>query len=355
MRKIRILIAVLVVAGIAGGGAYWYFGGQRSAAGALTLYGNVDIRQVALAFNVAERITEMYAEEGERVKKGQLLAELDTRRFNNRVAQAEAQVAAQEQVVAAMVAGSRPEEIHQARESAEAARVEAHNAQVIARRQSDLRKRGLTSRENADDARAAAEAASARLRAAQAALDLVMKGPREEDIAAARARLRSLQAQLALDKNDLDDARLTAPVDGVIEDRILQPGDMASPQTPAFTLALDQPLWVRAYVEETDLGRIHPGMQATVTTDSFPGKHYQGWVGFISPTAEFTPKNVETPDVRTNLVYQVRVFVCNPNNELRQGMPATVTLPLHPAPGFKPGCGPAANETSSAALDAPAP
>ena len=355
MPKIKILIAVLVLAGIAAGGAYWYVGGPRTVSAALTLYGNVDIRQVALAFNVAERITEMDAEEGEQVKKGQLLAVLDTRRFNNRVAQAEAQVAAQQQVVAALVAGSRPEEIHQAQANAKAAEVEAHNAQVIAKRQADLQRRGLTSKENTDDARAAADAAAARLRAAQAALELITKGPRQEDIAAAKASLQALQAQLALDRNDLDDARLTAPVDGVIEDRILQPGDMASPQTPVYTLSLTQPLWVRAYAEETELGKIFPGMQATVTTDSFPGKQYQGWVGFISPTAEFTPKNVETPDVRTNLVYQVRVFVCNPNNELRQGMPATVTLPLHQTPGSKPGCGPAGNETSSATPDAAAP
>lgn len=177
MPKIKILVAVLVLAGIAGGGAYWYFGGQRTAAAGLTLYGNVDIRQVALAFNVAERITQMYAEEGDQVKKGQPLAALDTRRFNNRVAQAQAQVAAQEQVVAALVAGSRPEEIHQAKANAQAAQVEAHNAEVVAKRQANLRQRGLTSKENADDARAAADAAAARLRSAQAALDLITKGP----------------------------------------------------------------------------------------------------------------------------------------------------------------------------------
>lgn len=355
MTKVKILIAVLVLAGIATGGGYWYFGAHRTAAGALNLYGNVDIRQVALAFNVAERITEMYVEEGDRVKKGQVLAVLDTRRFNNRVAQSAAQVAAQEQVVAALVAGSRPEEIHQARASAQAARVQAHNARVTAKRQSDLRKRGLTSKENADDARAAADAAAARLSAAEAALELVVKGPRKEDIAAAKAGLRALHAQLALNREDLADARLTAPSDGIIEDRILQPGDMATPQTPVFTLSLTQPLWVRAYVEESDLGKIYPGMQATVTTDSFPGKHYKGWVGFISPTAEFTPKNVETPDMRTNLVYQVRVFVCNPDNELRQGMPASVTLPLRRSPGFVPGCGSAGNKTSSSTPVTPAP
>ena len=108
---------------------------------------------------------------------------------------------------------------------------------------------------------------------------------------------------------------------------------MASPVLPVFTLALDDPVWVRAYVDEPDLGKIQPGMKADVSTDSFPGKRYAGWIGFISPTAEFTPKPVETQDVRTKLVYEVRVFVHNPQGELRLGMPAVVTIPLpQPAP-----------------------
>ena len=129
-------------------------------------------------------------------------------------------------------------------------------------------------------------------------------------------------------ERDLADANLYAPTAGVIQNRILEPGDMASPQTPAYTLALTNPVWVRAYVAEPDLGKIHLGMAAAVATDSYPGKVYEGWVGFISPTAEFTPKSVETTEVRTALVYQVHIYVKNPNNELRLGMPATVTIPL---------------------------
>jgi HlyD family secretion protein len=107
---------------------------------------------------------------------------------------------------------------------------------------------------------------------------------------------------------------------------------MASPQRPVYTLALTDPLWVRAYVQEKDLGKVKSGMRAEVATDSYPGKRYQGWIGYISPSAEFTPKSVETTEVRSNLVYQVRVFVCNPQNELRLGMPATVTMPLNEQP-----------------------
>ena len=104
---------------------------------------------------------------------------------------------------------------------------------------------------------------------------------------------------------------------------------MASPGVPAFTLALSNPLWVRAYVPETYLGRIRLGMKASITTDSYPGREFPGWIGYISPTAEFTPKNVETPELRTRLVYQVRVYTCNSQNELRLGMPATVSVALN--------------------------
>ncbi len=107
---------------------------------------------------------------------------------------------------------------------------------------------------------------------------------------------------------------------------------MASPQRPVYTLALTDPIWVRAYVQGPDLGKLKPGMAAEASTDSYPGKHYRAWIGYISPTAEFTPKSVETTEVRSNLVYQVRIFVCNPQDELRLGMPATVTIPLGQPP-----------------------
>jgi HlyD family secretion protein len=101
---------------------------------------------------------------------------------------------------------------------------------------------------------------------------------------------------------------------------------MASPQKPVFTLAITNPKWVRAYVSEPDLGKLHEGMAAAIAVDSFPGRRFEGWVGFISPVAEFTPKAVQTEELRTSLVYEVRVFVQDPSDVLRLGMPATVYL-----------------------------
>ena len=164
--------------------------------------------------------------------------------------------------------------------------------------------------------------------AARQAYVLAVEGPRVEDIAAARAAYQAAQAATALAQRQFDDTRLYAPSDGVVEDRILEPGDMASPATPVLTIALLNPLWVRAYAPENELGRIRLGMKASVTADSYPGRTYEGWIGYISPTAEFTPKTVETPELRTALVYQLRVYVCDAHGELRLGMPATVRIDL---------------------------
>jgi HlyD family secretion protein len=329
-KRIKFLLPLLLILIVAGavGYRFWYRADSNNAGDILTLHGNVDIRQVKLAFNGSERISDMRFQEGDRINKGDLLASLDKTRLQHATDQAAARVAAQQEVVARLKAGTRPEEIRQSRAEVEAARITADNAERTSRRLADLTKRKLASQEQADNARAAADAAKAKQRAAEEALRLAEAGPRKEDIAAAEAMLKADQAQLALARRQLSDADLYAPADGVIQDRLLEPGDMASPQRPVYTLALTDPLWVRAYIGETDLGRIHPGMRATVHTDSYPGKSYGGWVGFISPTAEFTPKSVETREVRTDLVYQVRIFVCNPQNQLRLGMPAVATIDL---------------------------
>jgi HlyD family secretion protein len=324
-------IAVVVIVAVAIG--FWRARYTASAADHLVLYGNVDIRQSQLAFNDSERITALLVQEGDRVTNGQLMATLEAGRFEANVAKRAAVAAAQRQVVARLVAGNRPQEIRKAKADLEVASADAVNARLTAQRVRDLRAQSVNSQQELDDAQAALNAAEARRQAAQEAYDLMVIGPRQEDIAAAQATLQGDEADLALAQCELADAKLYAPASGVIQNRILEPGDMASPTKPVFTLALDDPVWVRAYVAETDLGKLQPGMKAEVTTDSFPGKRYAGWIGFISSTAEFTPKSVETQDVRTKLVYEVRVFAHNPQGELRLGMPAVVTISLsQPAP-----------------------
>ena len=217
----------------------------------------------------------------------------------------------------------------------------ADAATQLARKQ-QLRTVNRISVQEVDTARTRVETLQANLKAAEEEVSLVVEGPRQEDIAAAEASLAALAAARDLAAQRLEDTRLLAPAAGVIRTRILEPGAMAAPGAPVFTLALTDPLWVRAYISEPDLGLVHEGMRAEVRTDTLPDKTYQGWVGFISSTAEFTPKTVETTELRTKLVYRARIFVCDPQEELRLGMPVTVTLQPGPQPESAPApsCGP---------------
>jgi HlyD family secretion protein len=332
MRRVPLIAAVLAIAGAAG---FWWYAHRAGAPTELTLYGNVDLRQVDLAFNGSERVAAVEVQEGDRVHKGEVLARLETSRLEPQVAQAEAQAAAQRAVVERMHNGSRPEEIAQSRANLEQAQADAANARAQYQRKNDLLARNAGTQMDFDNAKAALDMAEARIKLNQSALDLTLAGPRKEDIAQAEAQLRGNEAQLAFLRQQLTDAELLAPVDGVVRSRLMEQGDMASPQRPVFSLALTDPKWVRAYVSEVDLGNVHPGTKATVTVDSFPGRGFDGWIGFISPIAEFTPKDVQTPELRTSLVYEVRVFVKDVGDDLRLGMPATVHLALTPpaAPG----------------------
>jgi HlyD family secretion protein len=330
MKRMLLIVVLLAVAG-AVAGVTWWFTHRNTTAAELALYGNVDLRQVALPFNNSERIADVLVQEGDRVQRGQVLARLDTSRLKPQVAQAAAQVAAQWQVAERLRKGSRPEEIAQARANVTSAQADAANERRQYERLKGLSERSagrIVSQQDVDNAKAAWDVAAAKLTVTQKALELALAGLRQEEVAEAEARLQAAEAQRALLQQQLADAQLVAPVDAVVHTRLLEPGEMASPQKPVFSLAITDPKWVRAYVSAPDLGKLHPGMAASVAVDSFPEQRFDGWVGFISPVAEFTPKAVHTEELRTSLVYEVRVFVQDPSDALRLGMPATVYLPL---------------------------
>ena len=326
---IFVLLFVILAGGVGSTVWYTYYQDKSEKRPALILYGNVDIREVNLAFNGQERIAKIRVKEGQMVKKGEFLATLETRRLSLYVDQIQSRIESLEYVIAKMEAGTRDEEIKKARADVEAIRVRVRNAGKTYERLRPLSKKALVSQDRADDAKALLDAEKATLKAAKESLALALAGPRKEDIAAKKAEWKAMKASLDIARQNLADASLYAPNRGIIRNRILEEGDMASPRRPVLTLALTDPVWVRTYVSETDLGKIFPGMNAMIQTDSHPDKKYEGWVGYISPTAEFTPKSVQTPDIRTQLVYQVRVFAKNPNMELRLGMPATVIIPLN--------------------------
>lgn len=334
MKRTTLIVSVVLALVVAGGLAWWLTH-RHKVATELVLYGNVDLRQVELAFNGSERVDTVLASEGDRVKRGQVLARLDTGRLTPRAAEAAALAAAQQQAVDKLRNGARPEEIDQARASVSAALADANDAREKYGRLAALSQSSsgrALSRQDLDDAKANAQSSAAKLAVNQQALRLQLIGPRREDIAQAEAQLAGDRARVALLQSELSDAVLVAPMDASVRSRLIEPGEMATPQKPAFSLAITDPKWVRAYVVETNLGDVHPGMKATITADAFPKRAFSGWVGFISPVAEFTPKSVQTPELRTSLVYEIRVFVKDPRDELRLGMPATVHLPLPTAP-----------------------
>lgn len=198
--------------------------------------------------------------------------------------------------------------------------------------------RQFVSQQQADSAKNALDGAQQRLKAADEAWRLAVLGPRKEDIAAAAATLAALDAAVAGLEHDIAEGELHAPEAGVIESRVLEPGDMASPQKAVFTLALVDPVWARVYLPEAALGRVPTGARASIATDSHPGRKLAGWVGYVSPTAEFTPKTVQTTELRSTLVYQARVFACDARDQLRQGMPVTVTIAYDQPPAQPRGC-----------------
>jgi HlyD family secretion protein len=334
LRDKRLVAGAMVAACIVAALLWWIFRPSQSSA-QLTLYGNVDLRQVELAFNDADRIEAVLAQEGDRVTQGQTLARLDTRRLLPQVQQMEAETAAQAAVVAKLHAGNRPQEIAEARATLDQATDEAANAHRQFERIESLWSasggQAAVSRQTVDDARTAMNSADARLEVQRKAYELAQLGPRKEDVDQAEAQLKANQGRLAVLRRQLADAELTAPINAVVRARLMEPGEMASPQRAVLTLAQTNPKWVRTYVSEVDLPRVRPGAAATVHVDAYPGRDFKGSVGFISSVAEFTPKTVQTTELRTSLVYEVRVFVTDPADNLRLGMPATVQVSLAPA------------------------
>ncbi|MGL4966014.1 MAG: secretion protein HlyD [Inquilinus sp.] len=330
--KTRIRIAGLVVIAAAVAAGWWFdlpgrLGWRQGQGDTLTLYGNVDIRQAELGFRVSGRLVEMKLEEGEAVTVGQVLARLDDRPFQDSVAAAKADVAARQADLDKLVAGPRAAEIAQARATVAEREADLENAKLAFDRTQQLRQSGNAPQSTLDQNQADRDMAQARLESDRQALELLLEGSRAEDIAAGRANLAAAQADLATAETSLADATLKAPADGIILSRVAEPGAIMAPSSVAYVLSLTRPVWIRAYVAEPDLGRVHPGLEVQVVTDTRPDRPYRARVGFVSPVAEFTPKTVQTPELRTDLVYRLRIIVDDADPALRQGMPVTVRVP----------------------------
>jgi HlyD family secretion protein len=301
----------------------WLFSGG----GTSQLYGDVEIRQVDLAFNAEGRVAIMLSQEGDEVHAGQLLATLDDATYTNALDLAQAKQDSAKAQLDLLLAGSRYEDIDHARAALASAQADLAHAKISYARQLSLSGRGATPQQLIDDARMALDSAQASVNGAQATLTELINGPRKQEIDEARAQFGAAQAQVALARTELGYTKLYAPVDGIIMTRVIEPGTVALPSDTVYSMANTAEIWVRAYAPETMLGRVAPGTLVKITGDTKGGKIYHGRVGYVSPVAEFTPKTVETPDLRTQLVYRLRVRVTDADAGLRQGMPVTVTLP----------------------------
>ena len=242
----------------------------------ITLFGNVDVRQVDISYRVPGRIETMFFEEGQYVPKGTLMTQIEKQPYIDEVDKAKALI--------------------------ESVRASLENAAEIAKRREELVGEGAVSQEDYQNAVTQKEVLIGQLKEAEAAYRVSAK--------------------------NLEDCEVASPSNGIILTRVREIGSVVKQADPVYTLSLTDPIWVRAFVPEPLLGEIYPDMPADIYTDSQNLPVYKGHIGFISPVAEFTPKTVETLDLRTDLVYRLRVIVDNPDWGLKQGMP--VTVKLHP-------------------------
>jgi HlyD family secretion protein len=295
--------------------------------GDLVLSGNLEVEDTQLGFKAAGRVVERAVSEGDTVKAGQAIARLDDAEQQSSLALQRANLAAAEAALAELEAGSRPQEIAAAAATLHRAEAERDRLRLEWTRQQDLHAKDVTSNRDFEAAEAQVKVAEAGVAEAAERLKLVQEGPRVETIRQARARVEQARAAVALAATQLDNTRLVSPLSGTVLSHNIEVGEYVAPGTPVVTVADTRHIWVRAYLNQPDLGRVRHGQKVVVRTDSFPGRDFTGTVGFIASEAEFTPKTVQTPKERVKLVFRLKVDIDNPKDELKPGMPADVILP----------------------------
>jgi HlyD family secretion protein len=339
-KRVRILLVVIVAA--AAVTVWWRTHRTTVDPHRLNLSGTIEVTQVDLAFKIPGRLMERIVDEGDTVAAGQVVARLDDVDQKLRVARAEAQAASAQAFLAKLESGSRAEEIAGARARLQQARAAARAAESRLKlalddlaRSKDLRAQEVISQQKFDELQTMYETALnsrqeavARVQSAKANLDLVLAGPRKEEIEQARAQADAAEQALAQARQQLTDTVLKSPSDGVVLSKAAEPGAYLNPGTPVITVGRLDQVWLRGYINETDLGRIRLHQPARVTTDTYPGKAYPGRVSFISDMAEFTPKAVQTYQERVKLMYRVKIDLDNPRQELKAGMPADAVIEI---------------------------
>ncbi|MFZ0734246.1 MAG: efflux RND transporter periplasmic adaptor subunit [Candidatus Sulfotelmatobacter sp.] len=326
-RRIPILI---VLAALIATGVYLYprLTKDSKPPNELVLSGNIEAHESLVSFKVQGRIIELPIEEGQSVENGALLARLDDADYKQRVRIDEAGVRVRQSNLALTLAGTREQEIKAERENMIDAQADMQQKKLDDDRAGRLFSEDAISAQDRDLADTALKRSRATFQAAQQKYNEAVEGSRKEDIAIAEANLKEASANLGMSRVNLDYTVLRAPTAGVITVREAELGEVMVPGTPVVTLADLDHIWLRAYVAESDLGRIRWGQGADVTTDTYPGKRYHGRISFIASDAEFTPKSVQTYKERVMLVYRIKIDIDNPNHELKPGMPADAHITL---------------------------
>ncbi len=296
--------------------------------GVLVLSGNVEVTEMNLGFKSPGRIISLKTDEGDKVNPGQLLAEIDRAELIAQTQQNQASLAETRDRLAELKAGSRPQELEQAKSQVKYTEAELTKAAKDYQRAETLYQNGAIAAQQLDAARRTLDVASSQHRSSQEALSLVKEGPRKETIRAAENRVRQAEASLQMLQERVKDTVLYAPSAGIIIKKNVELGETVSAGLPVFTLGdLEHP-WIKVYVKEDKLGKVSLGQKASITVDSFQGKTFEGTITYISPEAEFTPKTIQTHEERVKLVYALKITLPNPEEALKPGMPADVRIKI---------------------------
>jgi HlyD family secretion protein len=327
------VIPILILLAAVATGFYFYPKWRKKPAptNEVVLSGNIEAHESLVSFKVQGRIVDLPVVEGQRVEEGALLARLEDADYKQRVVIDEANVKVRESNLALTLAGTREQEIKAAQQSVLDAEAELAQRKLDNDRAQQLFSKDEISAQDRDQSVTALKRADAAFQTAQQHYNLALEGSRKEEIEVARANLNQANANLGLSRVNQSYTTLRAPSSGIVTVRQAELGEVVLPGTPVVNIADLDHIWLRAYIAETDLGRIRWGQDASITTDTYPGKQYHGRISFISPDAEFTPKSVQTYKERVTLVYRVKIDIENPNHELKPGMPADAHLQLAPA------------------------
>jgi HlyD family secretion protein len=326
----RLIPIAIVLAAALAAGVYFYPRLVKKAvpANELALSGNIEAHESLVSFKVQGRIVELPVQEGQQVAQGALLARLENADFKQKVRIDEASVAVRQSNLTLTLAGTRTQEIEAAQQTIVDAQANLEQKKLDYNRAQTLFAKDEIAAQDRDLAATALKRAEAAYKTAQQRHNEAVEGSRKEDIVIARANLAQANENLGLSRINMGYTTLLAPSAGVITVRQAELGEVMSPGSPVVSLADLDHIWLRAYIAETDLGRIHWGQDASVTTDTYPGKQYHGRISFISPSAEFTPKSVQTYQERVTLVYRIKIDIDNSNHELKPGMPADAHIQL---------------------------